>query len=109
MTNHLSFRLIEHYVGINDGFSSEYNTYYLVWFEETKYVLNAIAREKEIKSWTRQRKVDLIEEVNPLWHHLNEEIVGNWPPTEAQIEDMFTYRKHEEERLARIKKNDDAP
>ncbi len=103
-TNHLPFRLIEHYTGINDGFTKDYKVYYLVWLEETKYVLNAIAREKEIKNLKREYKNALVEEQNPLWHHLNEELLGNWPPTDAQVEEMLAYRKHEEERIALIKK-----
>ena len=50
--------------------------YYLEWLEETKYVLNAIAREKEIKNLKREYKNALVEEQNPLWHHLNEEVVA---------------------------------
>ncbi|MEO6833847.1 MAG: GIY-YIG nuclease family protein [Chitinophagaceae bacterium] len=109
MTNHLPYRLIEHFVGIHNGFSNKYHTFFLVWYEETKYVLNAIAREKEIKSWTRDKKVALIEMNNPLWHHLNKDFVGNWPPNEIQIAEMKEYRRHEDERISkqqRQNKND---
>jgi putative endonuclease len=43
-----------------------------VWFERFQYVLNAIAREKQIKSWTRAKKIALIEETNPSWSDLSE-------------------------------------
>jgi putative endonuclease len=43
-----------------------------VWFERYQYVRNAIAREKEIKSWTRAKKLALIEEQNPSWSDLSE-------------------------------------
>ncbi len=99
MTNHMPFRLIEHFLGLDDGFSKAYQTKYLVWHKETRYVLNAIALENEIKNLRRNGKIALIEEQNPLWHHQNEDILGNWPPTAAQIEDMFEYRRHEDLRI----------
>ena len=104
MTNNLYFRLMEHYAGVADGFSSKYKTFYLVWYEETKYVLNAIALEKEIKLMSRARKEELIESMNPLWHHYNEEIVGNWPPTHEQLAAMMEHRGHEERRIAAVKR-----
>lgn len=103
MTNHLPFRLMEHYAGMADSFSSRYKTFYLVWQEETRYVNNAIELEKEIKSWKRDRKMQHIEENNPLWHHLNEDLIGNWPPSEVQLAEMRTYRRHEKARVAKVK------
>jgi putative endonuclease len=85
MTNNLAERLVGHYIGKEGSFTSQYQTYYLVWHEETKYVLNAIAREKEIKHYTRAQKEALIKEFNPEWRFLNEDVLGNWPPTEEQI------------------------
>ena len=105
MTNHLPFRLLEHYAEIDGGFGSRYKTFYLVWFEETKYVRNAIEREKEIKLLTRARKDALIEAQNPLWHHLNEELLGNWPPAAEQVEEMMAYRKHERTRIGWAKRD----
>jgi len=57
----------------------------LVWYETSKYILNSINTEKEIKNWTRAKKIALINEFNPQWKFLNEDICGNWPPTEEQI------------------------
>ena len=85
MTNNLAVRIVGHYIGKEGSFSSNYLAHYLVWYEETKYVLNAIAREKEIKHLTRAQKEALINEMNPEWRFLNEEVLGNWPPTAEQI------------------------
>ena len=48
-------------------FTGRYNAYHIVYFEEHKYILNAIAREKEIKKWYRAAKIELIEQFNPEW------------------------------------------
>ncbi|MEZ2336188.1 GIY-YIG nuclease family protein [Mucilaginibacter sp. RCC_168] len=81
VTNDLNQRLYEHYFGIDqkESFTSKYKCYYLVWFERHQYIDHAIEREKEIKGWTRDKKVKLIEEENPNWNFLNQEIMG-WPP-----------------------------
>ncbi|MDA1001638.1 MAG: GIY-YIG nuclease family protein [bacterium] len=54
------------------GFTAKYKVHRLVYFEETNDVHSAIAREKQIKSWRRSKKVDLIEAVNPTWEDLSE-------------------------------------
>ena len=81
VTNDLNQRLYEHYFGIGQGesFTSKYKCYYLVWFERHQFINHAIEREKEIKGWTREKKVKLIAEENPNWDFLNEEIM-DWPP-----------------------------
>jgi len=89
VTNNLAVRLIQHYMGSNNSFTSKYKVYYLVWYETSKYVLNAIAREKEIKELIRQKKNALITEFNPGWKFLNEEILGNWPPTRDQMNEVM--------------------
>jgi putative endonuclease len=48
----------------------------LVWYEQTEDVVSAISREKQLKNWHRQWKIDLIEQFNPEWHDLYESIVG---------------------------------
>jgi len=85
-TNNLSVRLIEHWIGNLYSHTTKFNIYYLVWYESTKYVLNAIDAEKKIKKYTRAQKNILINSFNPTWDFLNEEIVGNWPPTQEQID-----------------------
>ncbi len=67
MTNSLDRRVEEHKTGRTPGFTSEYCCERLVWFERYQYVRNAIAREKEIKSWTRAKKLALINEQNPFF------------------------------------------
>ncbi len=53
--------MMEHKSGEHDGFSHRYNTHHLVYFETFRYIGNAIAREKEIKGWRRERKNELVE------------------------------------------------
>jgi putative endonuclease len=61
MTNDLVRRLREHRQKFGRGFTSQYNVDRLVWFEEHGNPTSAILREKEIKGWTRSKKVELIE------------------------------------------------
>jgi putative endonuclease len=72
ITNHLLRRVEQHRQGEIDGFSAEYNCKRLVWFERFQYVDNAIAREKQIKRWRREKKVWLVEQENPHWDDLSE-------------------------------------
>ena len=58
------------------GFTSKYNVHLLVWFETYDDPLNAIAREKEIKKWRRNWKINLIEESNPGWIDLYETLAA---------------------------------
>src|SRR5215218_10232301 len=84
LTNNLEQRIIEHYQqrGQQRSFTGKYNVFYLLYFETHNYVNNAIAREKEIKGWRREKKLKLIAEMNPVLRFLNKEIVGQWPPQE---------------------------
>jgi len=88
VTNNLPYRLIEHYIGAGSKFTSQYFAYNLVWYESTKYILNAIHRENEIKCFTREEKIDLITSCNPEWKFFNLEIIGNWPPCQLQIDEV---------------------
>src|ERR1700760_5127913 len=72
MTNSLERRVSEHSAGTTPGFTSDYRCERLVWFERYQYVRNAIARETEIKTWTRAKKIALIEEQNPSRADLSE-------------------------------------
>jgi putative endonuclease len=87
MTNNLPIRLMGHWIS-EDSFSSQYHVQFLVWYESTRYVLNAIAREKELKTYLRIKKDALITEANPEWRFLNAEIVGVWPPTPAMVQEV---------------------
>jgi putative endonuclease len=72
VTNNVERRVPEHKAGIVPGFTANYLCERLVWFEHYRYVRNAIAREKQIKNWTRAKKIQLIEEENSSWADLSE-------------------------------------
>ena len=71
MTNSIRRRRAEHREGAIEGFSATYQCQRLVWFQSFRYVERAIAREKQIKRWRREKKVALIEESNPTWEDLS--------------------------------------
>ncbi|MGH9316544.1 MAG: GIY-YIG nuclease family protein [Thermoanaerobaculia bacterium] len=73
VTNDLERRMFEHRRRLVAGFTSKYRIDRLVYFEPTTDIRVAIAREKEIKGWRREKKVRLIEAVNPDWRDLLEE------------------------------------
>jgi len=74
ITNDLPVRVFQHKTGRFAGFTKQYRVHRLVYFESFRYVRSAIAREKEIKHWTRQRRVELIESTNPKW----EDLAASW-------------------------------
>jgi len=69
-TSNLSRRIYQHRHGLIPGFTSSYQVNRLVWWESTPNSRAAVAREREIKSWRREKKVSLIEASNPGWHDL---------------------------------------
>lgn len=73
VTNNLERRLSEHKNKLIDGFTKKYNVNKLVYYDYTNDVRAAIAREKQIKGWTRKKKNDLIETSNPTWRDLSED------------------------------------
>lgn len=73
VTNDLERRLYEHKHKLVDGFTKKYNVSKLVYFDSTTDVNAAITREKQIKGWTRKKKLDLIEVINPKWLDLAEQ------------------------------------
>ncbi len=70
MTNNLERRVSEHKRSKIPGFTKKFKVNRLVHFEEFGFVEDAIAREKQIKSWRREKKVKLITETNPKWQDL---------------------------------------
>jgi len=72
VTNNLERRVYEHKTKMVPGFTEKYNVDKLVYFEETSDVRAAIAREKEIKKWRREKKNNLVVAVNPEWKDLSE-------------------------------------
>jgi putative endonuclease len=71
ITGDLHKRVFQHKHKIYEGFTDNYNCTRLVWFEQYSDPNNAIAREKQLKSWVRKKKVALIEENNPTWEDLS--------------------------------------
>jgi putative endonuclease len=76
VTRDLVRRTHEHKTKAKPGFTSRYGVQRLVWFETYDDPTNAIAREKEIKKSRRTWKMRLIEETNPTWRDLYDEITG---------------------------------
>jgi putative endonuclease len=74
VTNDLVRRIYEHKNKILRGFTTQYGVNRLVWFEAFDDPTNAIAREKDIKKWRRVWKLRLIEQSNPQWVDLYEQI-----------------------------------
>ncbi len=71
VTRDLPGRLFEHQNELTPGFTSRYGVKTLVWFEEHDLLTAAIVREKTIKKWPRQWKLNLIEENNPQWEDIS--------------------------------------
>ena len=70
MTSDLVKRIWEHKNGVIDGFTKEYDVHNLVYFEGHENAEAAITRERQMKEWKRQWKINLIEEHNPHWEDL---------------------------------------
>ncbi len=71
VTNNLERRLFEHRQKLAPGFTAKYNVTRLVYFETFENVRDAIAREKQLKPWRREKKIALIEAMNPEWRDLS--------------------------------------
>ena len=74
VTNDLQRRVLEHKSGKGSEFTNKYNIKKLVYFVVTNDINAAIAREKQIKAGSRQKKVDLIDSINPDWTDLFDEL-----------------------------------
>jgi putative endonuclease len=74
VTSDLIRRVWQHREGVTDGFTHEYRVKRLVWFEQHTDIYSAITREKQIKKWWRDWKVELIQRSNPLWRDLFSDI-----------------------------------
>jgi len=70
VTSDLYFRVLEHREKVYPGFTAKYNVHKLVYYEQFGDIYEAIAREKQIKAGSRQKKIDLINSVNPTWEDL---------------------------------------
>ena len=74
MTKDLHRRIYEHKHKLLKGFSLKYNCSKLVFYESSSDVKSIIQREKEIKGWRREKKIKLIENINPNWDDLSENL-----------------------------------
>ena len=71
VTNDLKRRVFEHKSGLNEGFTKKYHVHKLIYFEKFDFVEFAFAREKQIKGYSREKKIKLIESVNSEWKELD--------------------------------------
>jgi len=70
VTSDLKGRMYQHKSGVIDGFTKKYKVHLLVWYDYTENIESAIQREKQIKKWKREWKLNLIEKENPEWKDL---------------------------------------
>ncbi len=81
ITNNLVLRVHQHKHKLHkDSFTARYNCDRLVWFERFHGPMKAIAREKQLKGWTRAKKIALIEKTNPTWEDLSQATIPAPPP-----------------------------
>ena len=71
VTNNIAKRTFEHEVGLLEGFTKRYKLKKLVYLEEYNDINEAIAREKQLKNWHREWKINLIKKVNPAFNNLS--------------------------------------
>jgi putative endonuclease len=72
-TSKLQLRVSQHKNGTFEGFSKTYNCHRLVYYQHFQYALNGIKREKQLKRWSRVKKIALIKSMNPAWADLSED------------------------------------
>jgi putative endonuclease len=76
VTSDLASRVYQHRAGEIEGFTKRYRLKYLVYFENAGTMSDAIAREKQLKNWHREWKINLIKSVNPGMTDLSNEVLG---------------------------------
>ena len=76
ITSNLIKRAYKHRQGLVNGFTKKYNVYKLVYYETLENVSDAIKREKQLKKWKRQWKIELIKKRNPEWKDLYYEVIS---------------------------------
>jgi putative endonuclease len=74
VTSDLRKRAYEHKNNLIEGFTKKYDIHNLVYYEQTEDIKSAIQREKQMKKWNREWKLNLIEKVNPKWKDLYSEL-----------------------------------
>jgi len=75
VTSNLPARIYQHKNSFVDSFSKKYNLYMLAYYELHEYMYSAITREKQLKKWNREWKIQLIEKINPVWRDLYYDII----------------------------------
>jgi putative endonuclease len=106
VTGDIYHRALQHKAGEVEGFTRKYHVNRLVYCETFKYVNNALAREKQIKAWTRAKRPELIKTMNPAWQDLAD---GWGEPTRLQIPRFTRDDKSEKtDEINRDKNNDGA-
>lgn len=73
VTGNIYERALHHKSGAVEGFTKRYNINRLVYYEVFEHIGNAIVREKQIKAWTRAKRIALVRSTNPTWLDLAEE------------------------------------
>ena len=81
VTGNLPRRVYEHREGLIEGFTAKHGCKLLVWFEQHETMLGALDREKELKKWRREWKLNLVERSNPQWRDLYDDLTNPPPPT----------------------------
>lgn len=112
ITGRLIPRIHEHRSGSYEGYSAKYRCNRLVYYERYQYVNSAIAREKQLKGWRRDKKLWLIERMNPAWIDLSERwwkpvALYKWTPEERRLAELRRrYQVNMERSLAADQKKD---
>ena len=91
MTNSMVHRTATHLDRPPGTFTARYSIHRLVYYQYFQYVRSAIRREKELKKWTREQKIDLIERVNPTWEDLYPNLLqmaGEMPTVDYLLKSM---------------------
>ena len=88
VTNNIYVRALQHKRGEIDGFTKRYNINRLVYYETFQYIGAAIVREKQIKGWTRAKRIALIKSMNPTWQDLAAEWGKRFGPMQIPRSDM---------------------
>ena len=77
VTSDLTKRVHQHKIGAAvDGFTKKYGVHLLVYYEQIEDITSAIQREKGLKNWKRQWKIELIEKSNPAWKDLYPDLIS---------------------------------
>ena len=77
VTSNLIIRIHQHKNNYVDGFTKKYKVHRLVYYEEFDHIEDAIVREKQLKRWRRQWKLNLIQQVNPSFKDISEDFNGS--------------------------------